>query len=520
MRLFSNFLNKTLSSIVSLALVVTSIPMTVPRVMAAPVCSNAYGADAGQVAGCAGTRIGGIPVAFQKLDWQRVNDMPLTAAPGSTSVVGGAEAVQLANRSAAALGLTSADVASVVTLFPSNVPYLFARYNPLDQTLRVDIFKLEKTISGGEQRAGLYRATFTPSNGDFWKASRSYIHPDAYKAGNTPGVNPFSRFVGSGDDMFHGISLAGARVAIGHAMRYAGAPIGVLQVAETRMNSETQKSGNAFRKKVTTIVNGYAKPRWFIAQPAAFMQRSTTLPMDQYCAADPDRTNCAAYETATSGVSFEEFDGGMLSNAEDKWELDRQTKSGWGFLAILVVAVVASFALAAIAPALGLGASAAAGSTAVAGPAAGMMGNLLVTGGLMGASSSLVAAVALETAVAASGMALLGGANLGGMYSFQPTVLLGVAPVAKGTGGALDTSAMTVKLSGQVGPRTTSDFTQGGATLSGFQSTVVGTCAPGAALSSCVGSTGVLQHMDQYGEQNMYQFVRDNSGLIVRDASH
>jgi hypothetical protein len=519
MRLFSNFLNKTLSSIVSLALVVTSIPLTVPRVMAAPVCNNAYSADAGQAAGCAGTRIGGVPIGYQKLDWQRVSDMPLAASPGSSTVAGGDEAILLANRSAAAMGLKAADVASAVSLFPANVPYIFARYNPLDGTLRVDIFKLEKTVENGVRRAGVYRATFTPSNGDFWKASRSYIHPDAYKAGNTPGVNPFARFIG-GDDYFHGIGMAGAQVAIGHAMRYAGAPLAVLQVAETRTGTETQKSGNAFRKKVTTIVNGFAKPRWFIAQPAAVMQRSTTMPMASLCAPDPTRVSCAVYETATSGVSFEEFDGGMLSNAEEKWELDRQTKSGWGFLAILVVAVVASFALAAIAPALGLASSAAAGATAVGAPAAGMMGSLLTAGGVLGASSSILASVALETAVVGSGMALLGGGNLGGMYSFQPSALLGVMPVAKATVDAVDTSVIGQKLNAQVAPRTTSDFAQGGGTLAGFQATVVGNCPVGSTLASCAGATGVVQHMDQYSEQNMYQFVRDNSGQIVRDATH
>jgi len=518
MRLFSHFLNKTLSSIVSVALVVTSIPLTVPRVMAAPVCNNPYTADAGQAAGCAGTRIGGVPVAFQKLDWQRVTDMPLSATPGSATVVGGSEAIQLANRSAAALGLSASDVASAVTLFPANVPYIFARYNPLDGTLRVDVFKLEKTIVNGARTAGLYRATFTPSNGDFWKASRSYIHPDAYKAGNTPGVNPFATFIG-GDDYFHGIGMAGAQVAIGHAMRYAGAPLAVLQVADAKTATETQKSGNAFRKKVTTIVNGITKPRWYIAQPASFMQRSTTMPMASICAPDPRRDSCAVYETASSGVSFEEFNGGMLSSAEDKWELDRQTKSGWGFLAILVVAVVASFALAAIAPALGLASSAAAGASAIGAPAAGMMGSLLTAGGVLTTSASLLASVAVETAVIGSGMALLGGGNLGGMYSFQPSVLLGVMPVAKATVDTVDNTAIGQKLTAAVGVRTTSDFSQGGATLTGFQTTVVGNCPVGSPLASCAGATGVVQHVDQYGEHNMYQFIRDNSGQIVRDAT-
>jgi hypothetical protein len=523
MRLFSNFLNKALSSIVSVAMVVTTIPLTVPRVVAAPVCYNAYAADSGQDPNCAGTRIGGQTIAYPKLQWQRVSDMPLAATSGSTvAATGGNEAIQLANRSAAALGLSASDVASVVTLFPANVPYIFARYDPLDGTLRVDIFKLEKTISNGQKLAGLYRASFAPGNGDFWKASRSYITPDAFKSAMTPGVNPFAAFQQGSDDIFHNISLSAAQVAVGHAMRYAGAPVAVLEVADTRFSQETQKSGGVFRKTVTTIVRGHAKPKWFIAQPTAFMQRSTTLPMAGYCAPDPSRTDCALYETATSGVSFEEFDGGMLSKAEDTWELDRQSQSGWGFLAILVVAVVASFALAAIGPALmsaaGAGGAATTAAGATMGASAGLFGSALI-GGEIVSGLTLAGAIAVETAAYATALALVSGANLSSVMAMGPGVVFAHASVSKGTADLASMDEMTRRLNSHVSPTTTGDFTQGAPLLTGFSQTVVGTCAPGTPLSQCAGATGVVQHVDQYNEHNMVNFVRDNNGLIVRDGS-
>lgn len=521
MRLFSNFLNKAMSSIVSIAMVVTTFPMAVPRVMAAPVCHSAYAADTGQDAACAGARIGGQTVAYPKLQWERVSEMPLAQiSGGNVAASGGSEAVTLANRSASALGLTAADVASVVTLFPANTPYIFSRYDPLDSTLRIDIFKLEKTIVNGEKRAGLYRASFTPGNGDFWKASRAYIHPDAFKNGNSPGVNPFEAFRNGSSDSFHNVSLTAAQVAVGHAMRYAGAPVAVLQVAETRLSNETQKSGNAFRKKVTTIVKGHAKPRWFIAQPTAFMGRSSNLQMAAYCAADPRVTDCPLYQTAASGVAFEEFDGGMLSAAEDVWELDRQTKSGWGFLAILIVAVVASFALAAIAPALGLGASgAAAGAGAAAGPAAGMFGNLLISQGLMATGATLATTIAVETAAYAVGLALISGANMSSMLAMGSGVVFANATVSKGVADVAPLDVMNTRLNNKINPMTNQDFAQGAATLTSFKQTIVGACDPSSKLANCGGASGVVPRVDQYEEHNMVNFVRDNNGQIVRDGS-
>jgi len=519
MRLFSNFLNKAMSSIVSIAMVVTTFPMAVPRAVAAPFCSSGYAADSGQDPQCAGARIGGQTVAYPKLQWERVAEMPLaTTNGGAVAPSGGSEAIALANRSASALGLTAADVASVVTMFPANTPYIFARYDPLDGNLQIDMFKLEKTMVAGEKRAGLYRASFTPANGDFWKVSRSYIHPDAFKAGNTPGLNPFESFRNGTSDAFNGISLTGAQVAIGHAMRYAGAPVAVLQVAETRMATETQKSGNAFRKKVTTIVKGHAKPRWYIAQPTAFMQRSTNLQTAAFCANDPHTTTCPMYQMAGSGVAFEEFDGGMLSSAEDMWELDRQTKSGFGFLAILVIAVVASFALAAIAPALGLGAGAA-GAAGTTTASAGMFGSLLMSQGLIAAGASLATTIAVETAAYAVGLALISGANMSSVIAMGSGVIFANVDVAKGAMDNLPLDEMNKRLNNKLNPLTTQDFSKGNATLTGFKQSIIGDCAPSSTLAACGGSTGVVPHVDQYEEHNMVNFVRDNNGQIVRDTS-
>ena len=520
MRFFSKLFNRSMSSLLSVCLIATSVPFSATMAHAAPACADAYTVDAGQDGHCAARRIGVQIVTYPKLEWAIVTGMPLAQKVGLSRAPAGDEAGILANRSAAALGLSAADVASAVSLFPANVPYVFARYNPLDSTLRIDIFKLEKTLANGGQQAGLYQATFTPAHGDFWKASRSYITPQAFKDGTIPGVNPFETFKSGTSDLFHNISTGGAQVAIGHAMRYAGAPVAVMAIADTRLSQETQRSGNWLRKKVTTIITGHAKSKWLIAQPSQFSSRSTALAIAAYCAPDPQRENCARYETASAGVTFEEFEGGTLSADEDSWELDRQSKSGFGFLAILALAVIGSFAIAGVLAEAGLaGAAASGGAAATASSAsAGMFGQMLVSQGLIGGFTSTAAAIAVEAGYIAASLAVVTGANLSSMMTLSPAVLLGYSSVLKGTATAPELTGVQARLNNQVGPRMSGNVASA-PMLSGFSKTVIGNCAPGAKLTDCAGSTGFIQHVDQFIEYDLGTMMRDNNGQVVRDAT-
>lgn len=515
MPLFPNLFNKLVAYVLTFILAIGALPITATKAVAAALCSDAYSADSGQDTACGARRIGGQVVAYPKLSWTPVSEMPLVTRAANASITGGSEAVNLANRSANALNLTAKDIASAVALFPSNVPYVFARYNPLDSTLRVDIFKLEKTIKNGQQSAGLYQAVFAPAHGDFWKAGRAYITPESYKAGMTPGLNPFEAFKGTNTDLFYNISLTGAQVAVGHAMRYAGAPVAVLAVADTRISQETHKSGGVFRKKVTTITSGHASEKWLIAQPRQFMSRSTTYAPAAYCATDPSATSCPRYELASSGVSFEEFTGGMLSSVEDTWELDRQTKSGFSFIAVLIVAVIASFAFAAVAAAaMGGSAATAAGSVAV-----GNFGEMLIANGLVEGFNSLAASIAVESAFQAASMAIFDGANLSSMMKMSPSIAYGTTQVDKGSAPAQALPELQRRLNVQLAPKNTEDFSHGSPVLTSFSQTVYGDCKPDTPLAQCAGATGFIQHADQYDEHNMVNFMRDNNGRVMRDAA-
>lgn len=521
---FSAAVKRALSAVVSVSLVLTSTLPSLAHAQSFP-CSAAA-ADSGTDARCAAVRIGGVPVVYPKLQWQRVADMPTVATPGTSAIQGGSEAVSLANRTALALGMSASDVANANTLFPANVPYVFARYNPVDATLRIDVFKLEKGRTAQGSTTGLYHAVFSPAHGDHWKANRSYIHPDSYKTGMTAGVNPFQSFLEPGTDIFKNISMPAAQVAIGHAMRLAGAPLGLVSVADTRLSQHTKKSSSLFKKKIETWVYAHAKSKWFIAQPLDVLSRSTSNTYTAICAPDPDRDDCQRFETAVSGVAFEEFDGGTLSDHEDKWEIDYQKKSGLSFLGALILGVLGSFALAGILSAAGIsGLSLGTGATAGAstGATMGTFGTFLVNQGLVTGFSSLTSALAVEAAYVGLSMAVIGGANLGSVITASPAVLLGHVRVNKGIYKPEDLDKYNKKLNDQVKPRTLGDFHTASPgndkVLSSFSETVMGDCGPESKLASCTSANGMIPRVDQYTEQNRVEFVRDNAGSLIRDAT-
>lgn len=527
MALFKNNLfKKALSAVLSLSVAVTGL---VPASAGAQtiLCSG-FDASSGQDARCAARTIGGVPVAYPKLKWEALSEMALAAEPGSKTITGSREAVELGNRAALALNLNSSDVANAATVFPANVPYVFARYNPMDLTLRIDVFKLEKTMTSTGKKAGLYQAVFSPAHGDHWKAGRAYISPDAYKAGMTPGKNPFAAFAQGGDDLFHNITLTGAQVAVGHAMRLAGAPTAVLAVADSRISQKTKKSSSVFKKKVETWVYGHVKTRWFIAQPMEVLQRSTTAEVATICASDPSQTTCPFYETAASGVAFEEFDGGSLDMTEDTFQLDYQKKSGLSFIGALVIGIIGSFALAGVMAAAGIGSAVggagAAGAAGTAGGATlGSFGSFLVNQGLVTSISTLGASVAIEATYVAASLALAG-ANLGSTINADARPFFGSAKVAKGLDVPNSLSKYHQKINNELVGRTRSDLRTASAgassdpVLTSFRKTVYGDCAPGSKLSECsVNASGVVPRLDQFLEQGTVNFIRDNSGAVIRD---
>lgn len=495
-----------------LALTVTSVTPSISFAQSL-ICTTSYVGSSG----CGVTKINGVDVPFHKVAWKVVPGTTIFEGAkynASTAAVGD-NIKNLANKSALFTNLDASSLANSIATFPVNVPYVMARYNPIDATLQIDLFKLEKSAVAGGYKKEMYQATFGPAQGEMWKASRSYISPADYRAGLKPGVNPFSRFQAVGDDIFHGISLNGAQVAIGHAMRAAGAPLALLAVAQprTEVTSRTENAG-WFSKRTTTTVHGYAKPVWYIAQSNSTQSTSNSMTAAAFCASNPTidsssgTDKCQVYDVAVSGVSFEQVSGGtFLDNEDYMGVLFEKEQTGLSFLGGLVLAVIGSFALVSLGPLLG--------ATAGTAGSFGTTGAFLASQGAISSTMSLAASIAVEAGASALSMAVLGGANLDSTLNMGPEAFLGFASVKSGVSVSQNNGEITNVLNARV-----SGVTLGGSAPTAGLSAVRGTILGGCALNSLAGQcadNGVLPKSDQILEQNTFKFIRDSNGEPLRN---
>ena len=513
MQLFRSSFKRTISTVLSATMLFSSIVPVAAR--AQTVSCDANSALTGTNPSCVGVTVGTSTVVYPKMAWSRLSEIAL----GSSNSQASSLADPLVTRSAQVLGLTASQYANAAQTVPTNVPYVVARYNPLTSTLRIDVFKLEKTYSGGNQNVGLYQAVFGPAQGGYWAGARSYISPDQYKLGSVPGLNPFSSFQNAGDDLFHNISLSAAQVAIGHAMRLVGSPYALLSVAQPRIDSRQETSSDWFTSTTKVWVYGYAKPMWFMAQPTTTLNNSATMSTASFCAGNPTISGdgqCPWYQTAAAGVSFEQIQGGTLAEFEDRILLDYKENSGLSFLGAVVIGVIGSFATAGLLASAGFSAAGtmAVGSEAAA-SAMGSMGTFLVGSGVIDATATLGAAIALEAGTTVVGLAVLGGANLSSTFDANAGALIGFPSVQQGSQAPQSLSGYQGKLNNQLVDPGVSATLAPGSTLGAVTATVLGGCAASSLASQC-SSNGVINRPDQVQSQDVYHFVRDNSGNLLR----
>lgn len=490
LKLFTPWLKKTLSSVVATSLLAVSIPFSATSALAGPSCANADAANRGLDPDCAARVVGNQIITFPRTNWALLGviDIP---APGSSSnnvnFISGSEVKTLGNTPASVLKLSADEVISMVNQVPTNVPYVFGRFNPLSGTLRVDLMKVEETMTSSGKKLGLYHSIFTPKHGDYWKAARMYISPDQYETGTVPGRNPFEPFRQGDDDLFYNVTQEASQVVVGHAMRFTGAPVGVLQIAIPRVAVTQKKSKSFLKTKITTTWTGYLKPSWWIAYPNSVLSRDETRGTMRYCVNDvkSEKAECPAYEMATTGVAFEEFKGGMLDETEESWVLRQQTKSGWNLLGLLLIVGVLTgigfLVMSAIAP------------TYFA-ATAGLLNSGFAALGLasVGGFSAGVGLATLQMTLATAGVMLFGGANLNGVYSLDARTVMFGSVNAINTSPPKEQDQDYKKLSSEYAePRTVSDFVRGGLTLNSFRKTITGNCSMSASVQDCTVEDGV-----------------------------
>lgn len=223
--------------------------------------------------------------------------------------------------------VTAGQFARSVQKLPSNVPFVLGRYAPLNAVLVVDIYKVvraraQSAILGASEVIGLYHASFTPSHGNYWAAARTY--QDSSSSGFGP--NPFYRFSSTypsnlavptcAAGVFCQIGMDGAEVAMGHAMRFVGAPIGILAVATPTVTTSVALTGDATSQTMSVSQTGTIDATWYVAAPSAFQANGGTSAV--ICALDPAPVapaTCPAAQTAWALAVFTQWTGGSLPSS-------------------------------------------------------------------------------------------------------------------------------------------------------------------------------------------------------------
>ncbi len=292
-------------------------------------------------------------VAFPLDNWREVAYLaPSRDRPEAFDLrmIDGEKWITLGREEVGMLGLSSDQISDLGRRFQGAAPIVFARYSPENAQLRVNVVKMERGVDGAVR---VFIADFTPHHGERWRwMNRHYLTASEELDASRPGRNPFLAFLASPqpedystrycqdpdfrssplctDPIFYRISWAGAQVAVGHAMRHYKAPIAFIAVPENRFTQRVTRSGGALRKKVKYEIDGYSKPRWYVALPKELQPRGTHA---QICVL-PGASSCPDPRlVATSGVLVEEWKGGTMPANEDHiyhWE---QTKKGWTVLA-------------------------------------------------------------------------------------------------------------------------------------------------------------------------------------------
>ena len=259
-------------------------------------------------------------------------------------------------------GVPSSQISSRINALPKTSAYVFAAYTPENAELVIEIQKVEKSPNG---QLIVSRADYTPHHGEFNRWKRDYLSPGEDSDPTKLGYNPFAKFRGANNDnTFHNISWEAAGVAIGMAMRASDAHIGYIASTKTRFTQKVKKSGGLLRKTVTTTIEGFAKPQWFIATP---MEVQPEGGVASICAVDSgatttygSTTSCdSRYHVVTSGVSVMSWAGGNVPEIEEQLYKYVQKKSSFTVLAFTLLTFALTWGIASfLATTVGIGAGA------------------------------------------------------------------------------------------------------------------------------------------------------------------
>jgi len=381
-------------------------------------------------------------------------------------------------------GISSAQMSSRIDAFPKTAAFVFAAYSPESAELVIEIQKVEKTPMG---QIVVYRGDYTPHHGEFNRWKRDFLTPVEASDITRVGYNPFQNFRGANSDpIFHNCDWKCANVAIGYAMRHSDAHVAWVASDKTRFTQSTKKSGGLIKKTVTTYIDGFVKPQWFVAtavelQPEGGMQSICVV--DDGIAISGTTSSCGRVEhMASSGVSMVEWTGGNMPNTEENVYSYVNKKSSFTVIAFTILTFAVTWGMAA----------------ALSG---------VVGAGAMGAVSGINALGAgLIGAGVYAGVAVLGGASLTTAQSgWAGTTGNGVLTPDLGSMDQHQQRLVQGVKNKQINSRV-------GTGLAGVKSLYSGNCAENYTSAQCKAAgldPGAMRRPDTYIESNTTLQMRE-----------
>jgi hypothetical protein len=325
--------------------------------------------NASQEQGCATVNVGGQTITYPLATWTNVGSYQEGDTPGFTSLLeAGAQSKVSLNAAAAQTGLSSAQIAQVVSTLPSKATIVFGRLSPLSGLMDVTAIRLIKQGT----TVTLSTSKFNPYMGNRWAASRTYMSPSEKLSSAGPGPNPFQEYEG-GDDEFHGVpqdGIAQAETILGVAARYYNAPIAYLNVAQFSLQQWVTTSHHLFTTTTTEHTSGSEKPLWYVGLPPGMAAASGNA--GSAICLDGVSPCPVAEHIVPSGLVWSDWsNGGNLPNGTKVIHEFDVSHTGLNIIVIAAIIAVVSFGAF-----TALAAAAAAGTAAAGTSAAGLMVNL------------------------------------------------------------------------------------------------------------------------------------------------
>lgn len=296
-------------------------------------------------------------------------------------------------------------------------PVLLGTYASSDGSLHIEAVRSIHTVGGG---VTIQVSDITPHHFDLFKATQAYTTKDEQLAGRM-GRNPFDfakTGVAEDDAIFRNVSMDGAKVAMGLAMRQVGAAYGVMTVSKDDWRQWTVKKGGFLKKKIEYHTATDTTSLYYAFTPATTIYAGDEAVI---CADDPNNTTCAAELAVRSGVTATQWTGGTFQDIKqlETYHHVRVVKKSFNILKAIVIAVLVAVSVGYLAPLISaampeLFAAAGSAVSSAVGPVA------------EGLTAALGTTVEAET-VASVGSAIMGSIPYGGGLVGYAATAVGVS---------------------------------------------------------------------------------------------